>query len=196
MARKRPVKTLGQRKWKGKEWYTILVPKFLGNVEIGETPADEPERIIGRTVEVSLFELVNDPVRYYLTLIFKVDGVNGTRASTRYFGHYCTRDFISRIVQKRMGRIDTNEVFEFKDGRMRIKTITVTQGRVCYNVKKSIRKFINEFLKNYAKEKKIEDFVKDMITGSLQQSIIKKIKKIHPIRVFEFHKTHVTEYAG
>ena len=194
MAKKRRDRT-AQRKWKGKEWYTIYVPKWLGNIAIGETPAGDKDAVIGRTVEISLFELTNDPVRYYLTLKFKINQVNGTNAYTIYHGHYCTRDFIARIVQKRTTRIDTNEVFEFKDGKLRIKTITITNGRVHYNVQKSIRKTINAILQEYAKEKKIEEFVKDMITGNLQNKILKEIKKIHPIRVFEFHKTHVIEYS-
>ncbi len=182
------------RKWKGKEWYAIYVPKWLGEMEIGETPANEPELVIGRTVEATLFELINDPVRYYMTLIFRITNVNGKNAYTAYHGHYCTRDFIARIVQKRTSRIDTNEVFVFKDGKMRVKTITITQGRVCYNVQKSIRKFVNEFIEKYSKERKIEEFVKDMMSGKLQDEISKHLKKIHPIRVFEIHKTHVMEY--
>ncbi len=185
-----------QRKWKGKEWYTIFAPKWLGSTELGETPANEPELVIGRTVEATLFELANDPVRYYMTLIFKISQVNGKNAYTVYHGHYCTRDFIARIVQKRTSRIDTNEVFAFEDGRMRVKTITITQGRVCYNVQKSIRKFVNEFIENYSKGKKIEDFVKDMMGGKLQEEIARHLKKIHPIRVFEIHKTHVLEYSS
>ena len=123
MAKKR--QKSAQRKWKGKEWYTIYVPKWLGDIVVGETPAGSKEAVIGRTVEVSLFELTNDPIRYYLTLIFKINQVNGTNAYTIYHGHYCTRDFIARIVQKRTTRIDTNEVFQFKDGKLRIKTITM-----------------------------------------------------------------------
>ncbi len=195
MARKkRVVKTAGQRKWKGKKWLPIYVPKWLGENVIGETPVQEPENAVGRTVEVSLFELTGDPVRYYMTLLFKVNQANDSRADTVYWGHYCTRDFISRIVQKRTTRIDTNEVVEFKDGKMRIKTITIANGRIHYEVQKQVREKINEIIRDFAKDKKIEEFVKEMITGSLQKQILKEIRKITPIRVFEFHKTELESY--
>jgi small subunit ribosomal protein S3Ae len=192
MAAKRR-RSSAQKKWKGKEWYQIILPEWIGGIVIGETPASDPELVIGRTVEANLFEIKQDPLRYYLTLKFKINRVEGKNAYTVYHGHYCTRDFITRIVQKRTSRIDTNEVFEFEDGKLRIKTITITDGRARYNVRKAIRKKINEILAEYCKGRKIEDFVKDMVEGKLQQEILSHIKKIYPIRVFEFHKTHVEE---
>jgi small subunit ribosomal protein S3Ae len=179
------------KKWKGKEWFEIYIPKFLGNIVIGETPAFDANSIVGRKVEKSLFEITNDPLRYYITLIFRINKVEGKNAYTEFYGHYCTRDFIARIVQKRSSRVDTNDVFTFKDGKLRIKTITITNRRVCQEVQKKIRKHIIDFLKEYSAKTTIENFVKEFITGKLQEKIKKGMNKIYPIRVFEFRKSEV-----
>ncbi len=179
------------KKLRGKEWYEIVSPKFIGDLSLGETPALDPGMVIGRKVEASLMEISNDPSKYYIKLIFKISEVSGGKARTEFFGHECTRDFLARIVRKRTSRIDTNEVYELKDGKIRIKTITITERRVDTTVKTRIRKKVCEFLKSALSEMKIEDFVRSFILGKIQNSIRKEIEKIYPVRIFEIRKSEV-----
>lgn len=44
-------------KWKSKVWYPVIAPDMFNRVQIGETLADEPEKLIGRTIEVTLQDL-------------------------------------------------------------------------------------------------------------------------------------------
>ncbi|RLG34478.1 30S ribosomal protein S3ae, partial [Methanosarcinales archaeon] len=44
-------------KWKAKQWYTVLAPKMFGEVKAGETVADEPSKLIGRRIEMTLGDL-------------------------------------------------------------------------------------------------------------------------------------------
>ena len=64
------------QKLKGKEWYQIVTPKFLGEVVIGETPALDASNLPGRTIETSLTDITGDISRYYVKLFFKVSEIN------------------------------------------------------------------------------------------------------------------------
>lgn len=176
---------------KGKEWFKIFAPKYFGETMLGETPAMEPEQVIGRVVDISLTDLTGDPSRYYMKLFFKVVKIEGNKARTIFVGHECTRDFISRIVQLRTERIDTNDVFKLKDSKIRIKTITITNRHVTASVSTEIRKTINKILGKKTKEMTLEEFVKAFTSGELQQNIRAKITKIYPVRAFEFNKTEI-----
>ncbi|NOZ82030.1 MAG: 30S ribosomal protein S3ae [Candidatus Micrarchaeota archaeon] len=184
-----------KKKLKGKEWYKVVAPKFLGDLVLGETPALDEKNVLGRKVEASLMEISNDPTKYYIKLIFKINDIRGGVARTQFYGHECTRDFLARIVHKRSSRIDTNDVFTLKDGKLRIKTITVTTRRVDTSVKTEIRKKVVELLKEMTAEMGIEDFVKSFILGKIQPTIKKKLEKIYPVKVFEIMKSNLEEVS-
>ncbi len=181
-----------KEKWKGKDWFTVVAPKYFGSKEIGQTPAIDSELTKGRVIESSLMNLSGDPGKYYFKLSFKISELDGSKAFTKFHGHICTRDFISRIVQTRTTRVDTNNILNLKDGKIRLKAIAVTNRRVESKIAKKIRKFISESIKKL-EENTIEDFVKNMIAGKAQMQIRKEANKIYPIRFLEFRKSEIIE---
>ncbi len=185
---KEKVRTISRMK--GKEWFEIVAPKFLGDIVIGETAALTPEKIVGRTVETNLMEITNDPGRYYINLTFKINRLDGGKAYTEFFGHECTRDFLARIVQQWTNKVDTNDIIQFKDGKIRVKCIIITNRHVQKSVETKIRKRVSELLKPLS-ESSIESFVKNLILGKMQSMIKKELNKIYPVRVFEFRKSEV-----
>ncbi len=191
MVVKRPIKV--KEKFKGKEWYHIHAPKFLGEGVIGDTPAIDADMIKGRVVESNLFELTNDASKFHMKLFFKIDSINGSNAYTKFFGQECTRDFISRIVQKMAGIVETNDVLELADGKMRIKTISICNRPTHSNIDTKIRKKVSEMLS--AEKPTIEKFVQDFISGKMQNAVRNEITKIYPIRIFEIRKAEVLEQA-
>jgi len=176
---------------KGKAWYTILAPKLFGEKPLGEALASDPSALIGRIVTSSLTEMTGDPARYYMTLKFKITSIDGNLAKTSFAGHECTRDFVARIVQLRTERIDTNDVLQMKDGKLRVKAIAICNRRVTKGVAMSVRKKLSELISAQAKNKTIEDFVQLFISGALQNQIRAQVNKIYPLRAFEIRKTEV-----
>jgi len=176
---------------KGKEWFKIYSPKYLGEALLGETPALESDQVLGRIIDMSLTDLTGNPLRYYMKLFFKINKIEGKNARTIFIGHECTRDFISRVVQLRTNRIDTNQIFDLEDSKVRIKTIAVTNRHVTASVSSEIRKKINIMLGNEISKLTLEKFVQTFTSGDLQQKIRAEISKIYPIRAFELNKTHV-----
>ena len=41
-------------KWKMKKWLEVYSPKVFGETSIGEIPADEEEKALGRIIEVNM----------------------------------------------------------------------------------------------------------------------------------------------
>lgn len=160
---------------------------------IGETLAAEPDSLKGRVIETSLMDLTGDPSKYFVKLYFKVIEVANGKALTKFIGHEMTRDFIARAVQSRTARIDTNDIVQFADGKLRIKTIAITNRPVSEAVEKSIRANISKSVLASAKDKKIEEWVSAMAAGEIQQGIRAEINKLYPVRLFEFRASEFLE---
>lgn len=182
-----------KEKWKGKEWYPIVSPKEFNSMVIGETPSLDQKLLMGRVIETSLMDLTGESGKYYIKLFFKISEIDGNRAVTKYFGHECTRDYIARIVQVRTTRIDTNDIINLKDAKMRIKSIAVCNRNVSIKVEKDVRAAVRGMIIEGIKGMSSEDFIKGLISGKLQAAIRKDLNKIYPIRYFEFRKTELVK---
>ncbi len=179
-------------KLKGKEWYTVKSPEIFGSKKVGEIPAATEEALKGRTVESGATDLYGSSNKYYFKIKMKVEDVDGKTCRTRFAGHDCSRDYITRVVRKGSTRVDEITEVETKDGvNMRVKTVCATIKTVGASTQTSIRKKIDEVLEKKALEKENEEFVKDILADKLQKDVKKELDKIYPLRVIEFRKTEV-----
>ena len=67
-------------KWRAKNWYRVLAPTMFESVQIGETPSDDPEKLKGRMLDVTLQQLTGDFSKMHIKLIFKIDDIKGSDA--------------------------------------------------------------------------------------------------------------------
>ncbi|MBU4123994.1 MAG: 30S ribosomal protein S3ae, partial [Nanoarchaeota archaeon] len=121
------------------QWYEIVTPDVFGGRVIGQTTANDPAKLIGRVIEISLMELSGEATRYYIKLFFKTKSLIGSKLTTTFFGHDCTKDFIARVVQLRTARIDTNTIVNMKDAKIRIKAIAITNRCVKKGTERDLR---------------------------------------------------------
>jgi small subunit ribosomal protein S3Ae len=176
---------------KVKVWLKLITPEFLGRKEVGEIPANEPEVAKGRRVILSAIDVLGDFNKYYLKFIFKIGEVDSQNAYLFFDGLECTRDYIARMIRRRVDRTDLIVDKVTKDNiKLRIKTITVTR-RVPRSIKTKIRKMINEFLSKEISNLTMDEFILKIVSEDLKNSIIKEISKVYPIRHFEFRKIEV-----
>jgi small subunit ribosomal protein S3Ae len=181
-----------KKKAKVKETYTIISPKVFGEKEIGVTFASEPKQLIGREVILSALELVENVNKYYLKILFKINRVEGNKAFTEFHGTECLQDYISRMVVRKVRRIDTVQDLLTKDKiKLRIKTICVLSRKAKSSVQASISKKIKEVIKQEVESKNLEDFVKSLISDEIKTKILVEARKIYPIKNFEIRKVEV-----
>jgi len=190
LAKKRVQRKLD--KWKLKQWYNIVAPKFIGSNHIGLTPTDDPESLIGRIVETTVGELTNDFSKHNIKLKLEIDNVTGDVANTRFIGHEITTDYLRSIVKRQTSRIDTNLDVKTKDGyKIRVKPICFTVKRARTSQIKALRDIMTETTAKRASELDFEQFVEEAIVGKLSANIYRKAKSIYPLRRVEIRKTEV-----
>jgi len=187
-------RTRGVDSWKLKEWYEILAPEMFGRTKVGETPADDPQKLIGRVVEVTLGELVNDFTKQNIKMYFKIHSVSGKIAYTKFIGSEITRDYLRSLVRRRTSRIDGNIVVTTKDGyKIRVKPVCFTIKRINSSRKSAIREIMEDIIRKRASELDFTQFVQEVVLGKLSSDIYKQVKLIYPPRRVEIRKTEVEE---
>ncbi|MDT7858689.1 MAG: hypothetical protein RQ930_01410 [Candidatus Aenigmarchaeota archaeon] len=176
---------------KTKVWLKLITPEFLGRKEVGEIPANEPEAAKGRRVIISAIDVLGDFNKYYLKFIFKVGKVDNEYAYLYFDGLECTRDYIARMIRRKVDRTDLVVDKVTKDGIvLRIKTICVTR-KVPRGIRKKIRKKIDEILNKEVKDSTMDNFILKVLSDDFKNSIISSLNKIYPVKHFEFRKIEV-----
>jgi len=186
-------------KWKSKNWYPIVAPDMFNRVQIGETLADEPQKLIGRTIEVTLQDLTGDFKMMHIKLRFKVSDFTSSEAYTRFVGHDLTSDYIRR--QTRRKRTKMEGVFDVmtKDGYgVRIKPMAISDKRIQRSVQYLIRMKMGEVVEKISSESTFPEFVSKVLTSdkdkSLANLIVSESKKIYPIKRIDIRRMEVTTF--
>jgi small subunit ribosomal protein S3Ae len=193
MSTKRAERTAAKKvrdKWKAKIWYTIVTPETFSSKEIGDTPAETPEQLMGRVTETTLYDITGNIKKSYVKLFFKIDKIEGTRAITSFIGHDTLPDYTRRLVRRRKSRIDIIFPVSTNDGfSIRIKITLVSDKRINSSLKTAIRKRVREILKDFSSKNTYSEFVKYMISDAIVTDIENGIKPIYPIRKIEIRKS-------
>ncbi|MEE1150774.1 MAG: 30S ribosomal protein S3ae [Methanobrevibacter sp.] len=178
--------------WEEKSWYTIKTPVNFEDKEIGETPAKDPELLIGRGVEVTMRELTGDFSKQYIKLRFEIDNVAGNVANTKFTGHKTTTDYVRSMIRRGTSRIDASAVVKTKDDRLlKLQVLAVTIRRAKSSQQRFMRKTIEELLIEAAAEKSFDELVTVCVNGKLASEIYHNAKKIYPLKRVEIIKSKV-----
>ena len=165
---------------------------MFGEIKVGDTIADDPSKLIGRKIEMTLRDLTGDIKNQNLKLLLQISDVNHNTAHTKLVGHEMNRDYLHSLVRRRSSKIDANVVVSTKDGyNMRIKLSCFTIKRANSTQEKMIRKIAEETVKNRASNLEFTKYVQEIILGKLASDIYKNAKKIYPLRRVEINKSEV-----
>jgi small subunit ribosomal protein S3Ae len=135
-------------KWRQKKWYVVIAPAAFGNVELGKTMADDPQKLIGRVLETTLYNITEDFSQLHIKLYFKIVKVEGDKAYTIFKGHDLARDYLRSLVRRGSSRIDGIYPITSKDGyRMRIGILAISTVRTKSSQKHAIRRIMEETVK-------------------------------------------------
>ncbi len=179
--------------WKTKRWYKITSPAMFGEKEIGVTPSNKPEKLIGRTVNIDMYSLTGKRDLQYIKLKFKIKGLEGETAVTTPMGHEMQRAFVGRITRRVHTIVRAIQTVTTKDGyRVQVTAIAISRRKAHDSQKRAIRKIMFQKIEEAAK-KPFEKFFMSIINGELGGEIYKEAKKIYPLNGVYFIKSEVLE---
>jgi len=177
-------------KWRSKRWYTVVTPEYFGKVKIGSVPTDDPQKLMGRVIESSLYDVTDDFAHQYLKIFFKITDADAKQASTIFKGHEYSRDYLRSLVRRRTTRIDDIATVTTKDGyRLRVTACAFTLNRIKTSQEKEIRSVMERTIGGKAGSLTFDQFVQEAVLGKIASDIYNEAKKITPLRHVGIRKT-------
>jgi small subunit ribosomal protein S3Ae len=161
----------------------VVAPSFFGNIELGAIPAQEPEQLIGRVVEATLYDITADFSHHYLKMFFQVNEIDQKTAKTLFKGHEYSRDYLRSLVRRRTTKVDSLIKLTTKDGyKLRIAVSALTLSRIKTSQEKIIRKIMDATIHQKATALSLDQFVQEMVLGKIASDIYNQAKEVAPLR--------------
>ncbi|MBU0762296.1 MAG: hypothetical protein KKD39_04670 [Candidatus Altiarchaeota archaeon] len=176
--------------WKEKKIYTVLAPENFERQEIGTSIADEPGKLMGRTVNVTLGELMSDRSKNYLNMIFEIFEVKGDKAGTRFKKFYIPTGYLRSKVRKKTKKIDYKGAVVLADEKVQLRLMVLSRYKVSEIQRSDIKKLLKEVFDECAKDS-LDNFLHKVLFGKLGTEVYKKVKVVCPIMRVEAYQVEV-----
>ena len=170
-------------KWRRKEWYDIILPRYFGETKVGETPSDDPEKVEGRVFETTLAAITGDFSQEYMKMYFQVDEIEGHVARTVFKGHEYLRDYLRSLVRRRSTKVDGFFRVYTKDGyRVKVVVTALTQRRIQTSKEVAIRKVMTAIVLDKAENLTYDQLAHEMVLGKLASDVYNEAKNVCALR--------------
>jgi small subunit ribosomal protein S3Ae len=177
-------------KWKMKKWYEVLAPKAFGEVSLGTTPADDPDKLIGRVVETTLYDLTGDISQVHVKLYFQIVSVEEGKAYTRFKGHELARDYMKSLIRRKSSKVQGIFDVTTKDEYVvRLTIAALTSFRCKSSQRRAIRRIIKDYIFSKTPGLTMDELVNEILSGKISNEIAELARKIYPIRRVEVYKS-------
>lgn len=182
-------------KKKKKTIFTIVAPKILNEVVIGDTYAYNAESLIGRTVEANLMNLTMDMRKQQYKVKFMIVDVDGTTARTKPIAYTMINASVKRLVRRNRDKVDDSFTTYTRDKVfIRIKPLLITLNNVSASIRSALRKSTREYIIKFLEEHNYNTFIRDIISGVFQRELMNFLKKIYPMRTVEIRTVKIEKF--
>jgi len=173
-------------KIKKKRWCTIVAPKFMNEVPLGETTFVSISSLVGRPVKLSLTTVTGDIKSQNTNIRFVVSEVRGDKAHTELHSISMVTTALKRIVRRKRDKIEESFSITTRDNkRVRYKLIAITRGNTKHSVLNQLRKFMIKTAVETAAKRTFEEITTDMLNYKFQRNMRGVLKPIYPIKSVE-----------
>ncbi len=173
----------GMKRGKKKQYFMVKAPDFLGGKDLHYVIANNPEGLIGRNIEVILYDLTDDLDHQFIKVKLKIIEVKDFYAYTRYNGHEYFREYERSLIMRGTSYVKAIRDVETKDGgRFRVRSSVFTTKRITNSRKKAIRRQVFKVLDKWASSTDSKSFIREVLFGKVNDEISEAAKKVYPIR--------------
>ncbi len=181
-------------KWKSKNWYSIKAPDMFNRAKIAEALSDEPEKLIGRTTEVTVQDITGDFSKMHIKVKLKIFDVRGMDAYTVFVGHDMTSDYVRRMTRRKRTKTDVIiDVYTRDEYLIRLKPLIISERRIKSSQQSAIREIVLKTIEKYAGTRTISEVVKGIISGEMGKVTAVACKVIQPSQRVEIRKSDVLQ---
>jgi len=173
----------------GKRWYTVLAPEQFDRAELGETVAEEPNQVVGRTIETTQGEMEGDQGQNNNKLTFKINDVGSDAAYTEFIKYELTRDYLRSLVRRGASKVAANvTLLTTDDYRVQIQPVALTTQKADRSQEQAVRSVMVDIVEDAAAERTFEQLVDSVVEGRVSSAIYGEAKEIYPLRRVEVQK--------
>jgi len=173
-----------------KRWYEVLAPEMFNYISLGTIPADDPDKLIGRVLETTLYDITGDISQVHVKLYFQIIRVEEDKAYTWFKGHELARDYMRSLIRRKSSKIQGIFDITTKDGYvLRITVIALTSYRCKTSQKRAIRKVMYNYIASKAPELTLAELLSEVLNNKISNEIAEHARKVYPIRRVEVYKT-------
>jgi small subunit ribosomal protein S3Ae len=170
-------------KWRRKEWYDIILPRYFGETKVGETPSDDGEKVMGRVFETTLASITGDFSQEYIKMYFQVNEIEDHTARTVFKGHEYLRDYLRSLVQRRSTKVDGFFNINTVDGyRVKIVVTAMTTTRIKTSKEHDIRNIMKEVVQEKSETLSYDQLAHEMVLGKLASDVYNQARKVTALR--------------
>ena len=182
-------------KWKAKRWYTIRAPRNPWSFKIiGETLAEEPEQLIGRTYDIMQNELDGDFSKMHVQAVFRITEAVGGDALTEFIGHNVQKDHIRRQIRRDRGKVDDTVDVVTEDGYyVRFKPFLISRSRVKSCQKSAMRASAKEKILTMGASSTWIQLQKSVLDGTMEAAIKESVSKVSPVRTVMIRRSQLLQ---
>lgn len=170
----------------------VKAPEAFNSVSLGHSSVTDLASFVGKTLKINLMYVTKNVRNQNVRLAFKVSEVNSGVASTEVVSYEQIPYYLNRFVKTGSDLVNDSVVCTSRDGKkLRVKPFMITKKNTSGMVLSSVRAKARELIEKDVASKTAEEFIHSVTTGKIQIGFRNEIKKIFPLKAFEFKKVVV-----
>lgn len=169
-----------------------VAPEYLNSVKLGKSEVTDLNAMVGKTAKINLMYVTGNVKNQSIRLIFKIVEVASGLAKTEVIAYSQIPYYLGRFVKKGSDLVEDSFIVKTKDNvEVRVKPFIVTKNNASGMVLSALRNEARVLIGKEVGTKNYGEFISSVVYGKLQNSFRNDLKKILPIKSFEFKKVEM-----